>query len=340
MKSRSLVLLLVLAAGCSKKSDSSPTAPTPTTPTPTVTAPTVSPAPTSTGVTINGTDYVLGLRWDQVAGASSYVVEIALGGQTTTEEVSETTYSLTATGRPCVRVRARNSAGTSAAGGCTVFTVLDMRNVIEALFFNDGPYGETEAGANTRLTVMRGWPTGATVPVIVGSNVPSVQHASMSRVAEQFTRAVGVQAFPVVPSTRIEPPGFEPGRIRAINPPAEQRAALCPDVGQRVIEGCARTSVSATGTMTSAMVVLWANTPYLASHELAHTFGLFHVRVPSGGAPPTDHPTLLMQSPRPGPEPNEFSPVELEAIRLVYANGFRNGTPKQDFILRGLIHAR
>lgn len=294
----------------------------------------------STGVSLDGLDYTLTLRWAVASGATSYVVEIVIDGQTLTEETSETTFDLAVPGRSCVRVRARNAAGMSGVGPCTMFTVLDMRNVIEALFFNDGPYGETEPGANNRLNRMLGWPEGATVPVIVGSNVPGIQHAATSRVAEQFSRTVGMQSFPVVPSSRIEPPTFELGRIRVINPPAEQRSALCPNVGTRELEGCARPVANASGTYTAAMVVLWANTPWLAAHELAHVFGLFHVRVPSGSAAPTDHPTLLMQSPRPNPQPNELSPVELEAIRLVYANGFRNGTPKQDFVIRGLIHSR
>jgi hypothetical protein len=339
MSWRLTLLSLLVVAGCSKASPTAPTATTP--PTPTVTAPTVSATVNSGDVRVSGVDYVLPISWAAVPGASSYLVDVSDGIRaTTTTEVTATTYDLKTTGRYCVGVRAKNSAGTSTNPSCITVTVLDMLDVIEALFFNAGPMAETEAGANNPATVMRGWPSGTTVPIVVGSNVPSAQHASISRVAEQFTRTVGVQSYPVVPSTRIETAFFEVGKIKVINPPAEQLATLCGSIGNRAIEGCSNLGDTTGGTISRALVTVWANTPWLAAHEVAHSFGVYHVRATGTSAAATGTVTLLMQTPRPVPEPNEFSPVEIEAIRTVYANGFRNGTPKQDFITRGLIRAR
>lgn len=239
----SLIVLVafVLIAGCSSKSgSSSPTAPTPTattpTPTPSVTAPATPSAPRVDGIRVNGLEYAVNLSWDAVPGATSYIVESVQRQEVETVEVTDTTHEFRREGRSCVAVRAKNAAGVSGLASCRSVDVLDMRDVIEALFFNAGRYAETERPSP--LTVMFGWPTGSTVPILVGSNVPDIQHAAMSRAAEQFTRASGIN-FPPVRSSIVEPAIWERNRIRAIVPPAEQRAVLCPDIGERELEGCA-----------------------------------------------------------------------------------------------------
>ena len=333
-----LLLACCLVAAC-KGGASTPTSPTPSPVTTPTTPPTVSQSVTVLGARLDGLEHVVDLGWELVPQATSYVVEgRCCGGEVAIlEEVTAPPLRLSTPGSYCVGVRAKNAAGMSPLASCRILSIVDMRHVIEALFFNSGAYGETEPGANTPASVMVGWPSGATVPINVATNVPSVQHAAVSRIAEQFASLAGVYQMPVIPTPRIEP-FLETGAIRVIVPPAEQRSTLCPNIGSRELEGCARPRTER-GTLNAGMAVLWADTPWLAAHEVSHLFGLFHVRIPatpSGG--PTGFDPLVMQSPRPRPEPNDFSEIEQAAIRLVYSNGFRNGTPKQDFITRGLIH--
>ena len=259
--------------------------------------------PVVAGATISGLDHIVELVWDPVPQATVYVIEDRRDGQVFQTEIAETRVDVSEPGVHCIGIRSKNSAGVSGTPPCRGLMLVDMRDVIEALFFSAGPYRETEGGVLASIDRMIGWPSGATVPVIVGANVPSVQHAITSRVTEQFVRASGSYSMPVIPSPIIEPPPFRAGRIRVINPPAEQRGVLCPNtVGGRVLEGCARYGAP-NSTIDTAMVVLWANTPYLAGHEIAHTFGMAHVVLPTRGLPPTGTPGLLMQSPRPVPEP-------------------------------------
>ena len=57
--------------------------------------------------------------------------------------------------------------------------------------------------------------------------------------------------------------------------------------------------------------------------------------MPSAGAPGP----AIMESPRLA-EPHQFSAIEIDIIPMAYARGFRDGTSKQDFIVRGLIKAQ
>jgi hypothetical protein len=338
-----IFLLPLIAAGCASKGGSSEASPTAPTPVAAPTLPGAANAPVLAGVQVANFKHSVQIAWNPVADASTYELNInyrAPGVSVFTlrrEVVTATSFSLTEGGLYSISVSTRNAAGLTPGRGAALFEVVDMQDATEALFFNAGPMGETEGGAaQPRYDRMHGWPTGATVPVTVGTNVPSSQHNIISRVTEQFQQGSGIYQMPIIPTPRIEPV-FVRGEIHVINPPAEQRGTLCSNVGDRVIEGCSIPSVLPNGTTYQAvLVVVWANTPYLAAHEVSHAFGLFHVALPTA---PSGTGDLIMRTPRPSPEPDQLSVIELEIIRTVYANGFRDGTPKQDFITRGLVKA-
>jgi hypothetical protein len=335
-----VALYAILSAACSKSSSSSsPTAPTPT---PVTKAPDAPAIPQVSSVTIDNMQHRVTMAWNAVAGATSYVVLDSLqtgpGAFDRRQiEVTTTQYVVPDPGTHCVGVTAKNAAGVSLNVGCRVVYVVDMQSALEALFFDRGPYADPERPQNKN--VITGWVPGTPVTIRV-ENLPENERQIVQHVADQYAQVAGAYAFSAVASAPNSNPAVVfPGAIRLFTLPVGQGEQYC-NVAERDVPACAGVSSDAGGRIQWARVILSPDTRYPAAfmnaHEVAHALGLFHIYFP---APPTGFDTgLLMQSPLPVIPASELTPMEIEMIRQVFANGFGPGTPRADLVARGLIH--
>lgn len=337
-RSAALLLLLFLGSACSHKASPAGGGGSPTSPT-TGTPPAIPGTARLIAADVGNFKHTVTIGWDAVEGATEYTLSmtrtpVGMAPIALQERTTLTTFVLVDPGAYSVTVVAKNDTGSTSGTASATFSVMDMQDGAEALFFNAGPLGETEGGdaAQPRYDRVLGWPAGSTIAVNVNNDVSASQYDAIIQVAQLFSPFYQVS---VQRTARTDIGAFNQ-EIHVVKPTSEeQRKFLCPDFNGRAILGCPRTEVAGDGVTYVRSVLTIDSTDYIAAHEFAHIWGLHHIRVlrqPSGS------PTLLMQSPSPA-DTRAFSAIELELIRTVYANGFRTGTPKADFIARGLIKA-
>lgn len=337
-----LALVAVFFGGCVKRSESggdSPTAPSP--PAPVIPGPPGLPTVVSTS--IENMTHTVVLGWAGLPGATSYVLNFTtrqppgLTFTTRSEEVTPTQFVLTEPGFHTITIRAKNSAGVSPPSAARSVQLIDMRDALDALFFSRGHYADREIPRERDRLLT--WPSGA-VPIRV-ENAPDNERATIAHVGAQFAQSTGRHSFPTSATPTSPRNMVFTGAIRLFTVPVGDADSSCGGFLEREIPACASFG-SAAGVIQWGWVIASPSVTYppayIMAHEVAHTFGLLHIRIPEFSGPPTGYSSdLIMRSPLPREAPIEFSPIEMELIRQVYSNGFGPGTPRTDLIIRGLI---
>lgn len=359
---------LFCLGGCGK---SNPTAPTPS-PTPSTPLPGALAAPSSS--TFTGLDFAnrgVSVAWRPSVGAESYIVEVGsssgasdirivsvpLTSTTITPGVSsgslETTLSDLPPGIAYFRFKAVNATGVSAASAERWVEVIDIRNVIESLFFFTGPYSLPTQPRNL-ASRMLGWASGSTVSVRVPNEWGGEQLNAIERSVEQANASVAGTNFVIERASLTE----------------SQYNQQLP-LGITILRGpsCVQTDGSAAACSLSQGSPVFRTTqmrfpnsaserPDIIAHEFGHALGLSHTFVTARadgsfglfqnfrlqhtvmGGTCIDVSTGGSVAPGlycTGTTPVGLSPVEVEAVRRVYEAGLRPGSTAADFLARGLL---
>ena len=288
--------------------------------------------------------------WNAVAGATGYVVEI--GSTTTGTEVGVVTLDGGATthrstdmpvGVSYARVRAKNASTTSAAGAELRFIVPDIRDIIEALFFQTGPNRYTDPNGNSGVgaSFMLAWAPGSNIQTrVAGVNDEEVGHVERS--LQQVEEATHGSVRGSIVERLTEP--FAPNNLLVRG---ELRVVVHSDMqtycGNATVAGCGGWSISPPAFVTaSAVRARPGQAGDLFMHELGHSvLGLQHIQLgPWRNLSETSWPGL----PRPTMFPSSvvgppvLTPTELDAIKMVYGAGLRGGARRADFYAAGLIN--
>jgi len=286
--------------------------------------------------------------WAPEPGATSYLIEIgrAVGASDVlSREVTQTSFPTTLAAGPSisnyyVRFRSRGAGGESPPKAIVV-DAIDLRAVVEALFFESGPQRPSIGipwtdivdegvwgGAASALgpDVMYGWRPGSRVSVIASTALREVQLQAVRDATEQFNMALGGVIRASVVTTGDRDPRPRPGTI-TIAPGSPQEAGCS---GNAI--GCAVRTIDDGVILQARLVVTPGSTGCVSAHELGHgLYGFGHISLI--GIPGIEDATMNPA----GCVLPSLSPVEVEAIEASYQRGMRAGAGRGDFVRAGLI---
>lgn len=355
-------VILTIAACGSSRSPTSPSSPA---------TPTGTPQVTLTSLDIPNRTAVV--TWQTIQGATEY--EIATGTAAGATDVSKFnipsgTASATLSDLPPnttvhVQVTAHNAAG-AGGSGATSFYLVDFRSIIETLFFNSGPYSAVQFGAGQPFDRMEGWAPGTRIRILLANEVEDLRPTA-EKVAQQLADVTGGALTAFVDSggdNRWTSASQGPvGTVKVVSTrelPASQ-GALCEAAGGGGSFDCARADPDLRPIR--SRVVLWmgpdlkpGNRHAVFVHELGHALlglghwdGYFDAPGAMGLACRPNRPEMqfpyLMMCGRQEEITNgfvpavrtDFTPIEAEAVRRVYAAGLRPGASRAEFASRGLL---
>lgn len=308
-------------------------------------------APPGLGISeVSVKDRAATFTWYAVSGASGYVLEIGRTANGTefaviTLEGAATAHRVTdlPVGISFARVRAKNASATSDAGSELRFIVPDIRDIIEALFFETGPNRYTDPNGNSSggSSLWLAWAPGSNIRTRV-SGVTDQEHEHVERSLQQVEEATnGLVRGSIV--ERLTDP-FAPNNLHVSG---ELRVVVHPDMqaycGNATVAGCGGWAFGLQGFLTaSAVRVKPGQSADVFMHELGHSvLGLKHIQLgPWRNLNETSWPGLPRPTMFPSASggPAVLTPTELDAVKMVYAAGLRGAARRADFHAAGLIN--
>jgi len=323
--------VVVLAAGCgSSGSSSSPTSPTTSTTTSSqLLVPTTF---LNVGQKVNATTNEVQFSWSGNGTSYQLVIGSTSGASNLlSTEVTGTTYTWTSPrtgGTYFARVAAKRADATSAFSDELSIFVLDIRNVIDALFFRSGPMADTPSTASSNPSANL-WPDGTRVRVLVSSEAGETARVNAQTFADQYAALVGgaVTAATEITSDTMRgasyPSVFADFTIGVRIQPGFCGGALgCVPI----VDGPSSKKAIVTLEQSSGLTV------GATAHEMAHAYGFGHVTVPVSGRPEF---RFMMN---PGYLADQLSDVEKLAITLARSGGIRPGTRRSEALSLNLVN--
>lgn len=233
------------------------------------------------------------------------------------------------------------TAPTPASSGAPVATVPDpsltafQKDYIEALFLGTGRLTPTDGNHGCSDTgVMRGFPRGTNVSVIVSSSVSSDKLAAIRTVSDQGLEATGGVIRTAV--TVADDPDPRPNRNEVTSTSRTDAQAQ----GCASNNGCTIHVFSAPGVFVSSRAVQPPDqTPAAFAHDvIGHgALGLCH---PDGNLIGGAGLSLMSAGPNvfSGSIADRLTSLDLQATRAVYGAGLGAGARRADFLRAGLIN--
>lgn len=209
-----------------------------------------------------------------------------------------------------------------------VFT-MDLRNVVDALFFRSGPMADNPNNAldNPQAGL---WAEGARLSVLVSNEAGETSRTNAQRFVDDYQRASGDRVTASVQATSDD--------FRSLEDP--RTLAPFTIVVRLLVNGCGATAnilacanLGPTGVGPNASIVT-LNQPAgtsAMSHEMGHAYGMGHVRVTGAVRPELDflmNPTLLSQ---------QLTEPERTAIAAAWDGGLRAGWRRNQALAAGLV---
>ncbi len=323
-----LLVCIACASAAACGSSGSPAAPS-----------TTSNSPTNFAITLQQvtmTSNLVAFSWSGSSSTYKVFAGSAAGlSDLLSADVTGTTYTWTAprtAGIFYVRVAATTGgvAGT-ASTELPVFTI-DMRNVIDALYFGYGPM--SDANGNPPASSAAVWADGATITTLVTTESGDVTLAAARSFINDYLAASSNFISAPIDTTTTRYNGVSLLSIPLNTVIVRVDNTICPQVG---VIACAyygplpygpgRSFVNLNGAPTST-------TPggsVAISHEIGHSFGLHHL---SQNASARAEFRFLMN---PVLVSSQLSEVEKTAIGLARAGGIRPGWTRSQALAAGLV---
>jgi len=328
MKRALIVAAVIIAAACGSKS----TAPT---------TDTSLSAPSSFTITLQQvfmTSNTVAFAWSNT-GASTYKIMIGSSSGASDQlntEVTGTSYTWTAPRTANIyyaRVAPVSGGQTGTASTEIPLFTIDMRYVIDALYFGSGPM----AADTTAATVAAVWADGSTINVVVTDEAGSVSLDAARTFVTDYLAATSNHITINVTTTSVKWTGVALGAVPLDTVVVRVDNSICPQVGVIACAfygplpyGAGRSTVNLNAAPTQA-------TPggsVAIAHEIGHAFGLHHLTVTSSARPELRflmNPTLLV---------SQLSTVEKNAIAAARALGMRNSMTRVQAAAAGMVFAQ
>ena len=255
-------------------------------------------------------------------GADKLSVEVAAQSYTWIAPREEAIYYM--------RVAAVSGSDSSPASTEIPVFTMDLRNAIDALFFDSGPMADNPSTAlsNPRAGV---WLDGQVLRIVVSAEAGEPTRAVAQAFADDYAGIVGGA---IRATTEIVPDDFHSTVLGTLPPFTIAMRVLMNFCGTTGVIACAYYGPSPIGLNQSIVTM---NTPqgYVSiAHEVGHTYGLHHVHVNSTSRPELNfmmNPVIL------GTQPAQMTEPEKNAIVAARNGGIRGGTRRNDAVALGLV---
>lgn len=226
------------------------------------------------------------------------------------------------------RVAAKRADATSAFSDEQIVTVVDVRNMIEALFFHTGPMSDANEGFAT--TVAGVWADGSRLRVLVSTEAGETSKANAQIFADQYAALIGGAITATTEMTTDRMQSVSPQSLAALTIGVRVQAGICSSGAL----ACANFGPTPIGP-NSAMITLATSGGLSVSavaHEMGHAYGMGHVQTPAAGRPEF----RFMMNSSAGSE--QMTDAEKLAITLARNAGLRAGTTRAQAVSLGLVN--
>lgn len=284
------------------------------------------------------TSNVLGFTWS--GSSSTYKILIgstAGASDLVSADVTGTSYTWTAPRTANIyyaRVVATSGGQTSSpATEIPVFTI-DMRNMIDALFFGFGPM--SDAGTNGPASSAAVWVDGAPISVLVTTEAGAASLTAAQTFVADYLAATSNYISVSIDTTPQTYKGVSLAAIPANTVVVRVDNTVCPQVG---VIACAfygplpygpgRSTVNLNAAPTGTTPDSWR----AIAHEIGHAFGLHHLTQTTSARAEFRflmNPTLVA---------DQLTTAEKTAIAAARAGGIRPGWTRAQAVAAGLVLA-
>ena len=217
----------------------------------------------------------------------------------------------------------------SASTELPVFT-LDMRNMIDALFFAAGPMSQNSTlnptPFNSQISAAI-WPDGTALTVLVTSEAGSTSLANAQRFVADYLSATSNHVTATVSVTATDYHGVALSALPA-NTIVVRVDQVCTGVG---VIACANFGPTPVGNSRSFVNLNTVGGAVSVSHEIGHSFGLNHLAVSTGTRP--EFAFLL----NPALVGTQLTDAEKAILSAARAGGMRNGWTRAQALAQDLV---
>ncbi len=282
------------------------------------------------------TSNIVGLSWSGSGSTYKVLVGSASGGSDLlSQDVTGTSYTWNAPRTANIyyaRVVATGAGQTGTASTELPVFTLDMRNMIDALFFGYGPMSDANGRAPASSVAV--WPDGATINVLVTDQAGAASLTAAQTFVADYLAATSNFITVNISTTPTTYAGLPLLSVPANTVIVRVDNTVCPGAG---IIACAFYGPAPYGPGRSTVNLNAAptgNTPdswKAIAHEICHAFGLHHlVQTASARAEFKFllNPTLVAE---------QLSAVEKAALAAARAGGIRPGWTRTQALAAGLV---
>ncbi len=227
------------------------------------------------------------------------------------------------------RVVATDGDQTSAPTSELTVSTLDLRHIIDALFFNGGPMSEFRA-VQPGWAPAAVWPDGTHLRMPVSREAGESIRTLMQAAIEEYSSVVGGAITGTTELVDDDLRSVAPSQLPPFTIATRISTTQCPAIAA----GCASIGPAPLGS--NASVVTLASTSVTGTtigHELGHANGLFHLLRINSNRPEF---RFLMSSPS---STSTLSDVEKAAIAAARDGGIRAGTTREQALAADLVPA-
>jgi hypothetical protein len=339
------IVVLTFVAACNSKG-ATPTAPTTTAPV-SPTAPTVTVPPAPSGLAVGALvmkDRTAAITWGASTGATEYTVEVGSspgssdGGSQSAGSATSFTLRNLRGGRSHVRLKASNSAGTSAASAEVTIVLPELADYVEALLLGSGPLSFSQNTSCPRTGVWSGFTGGTTVRNRVSAQIPAQYRETIRFLLGQVPEATAgrvATTFEVVPEDAPVAADNQMVHV-ALGTSAELLAACGSVVGTACLGYNSRPFTGgAIRWSTGYYVIPVATFPQPYAHEPGHgILGMCHINADAIGG---GERSLMSASITPGNQAFQLTSFDIEALRAVYGSSVALGAGRAQFVAAGVL---
>lgn len=228
------------------------------------------------------------------------------------------------------RVAAKRGDATSGFSDEQIITIVDVRNMIEAMYFHTGPMSDGRETGNTRAGI---WADGTRLRVVVSSEAGELSRSTAQTFADQYAALVdnAITATSEMTTDPMQTPGnFPQSALPEFTIGIRRLAGFCGDGAL----ACANYGPEPLGAnrATITLELPGGLNQSATAHEMGHAYGIGHVQTPVTGRPEF---RFMMNS---NASSEQMTDAEKLAIRLARTAGLRAGATRAQAIGLGLVN--